>query len=231
MLARAGQKEVWYAGFPERRLTEVPGITLPRTRVNKGEKIGRRTQPRTLTPSRHTGEQPHATTSTPGCRPSHRAMDPTECPSKRATTLWRSRSTRMLPGASPLLRAKSSRPKTCTSSESARKDARMRLRRYTRPRQVGQRTSVVAMDRARDLAAHRTASLRASCNTAVGQQVSVKLEGIHARSVGNCEAAVVGVLIGHESSPCRACKRLYGRLTKRVGERSLERRLFVHFLH
>jgi hypothetical protein len=103
--------------------------------------------------------------------------------------------------------------------------------RYARPRQVGQRTGVVAMDPARGLAAHRTASLRASYTTADGQQVSVKCEGIHVQSVGNREAAVVGVRVGHEASPCRACKRLYGRLTKRVGERSLERSLFVHFLN
>jgi CubicO group peptidase (beta-lactamase class C family) len=46
-------------------------------------------------------------------------------------SLWRSRSTRMVPGALPLLKPKSSTPKTRTSSASARKDARMRLRRVS----------------------------------------------------------------------------------------------------
>jgi hypothetical protein len=41
MLATAGQKEEWYANFPERRKAELPRKTLPRTPVNR---TGRRSR-------------------------------------------------------------------------------------------------------------------------------------------------------------------------------------------
>src|SRR5215203_319408 len=223
-----------------------------------------------LAPSRQTFERSRPTTSTLGCCPSHRAMDSTECPSNRSTTRRRSRSTRMVPEAWPLLKPKSSTPTTRTSSPSEKKVSLMRFRRVSgltsspssrarlapqgegdplqglppavgaagtdaghpaqplgedpalaggfvaeelpylqpqahrgaRPRQVGQRAGVVAMDPARGLVAHLTVSLRASYAAADGQQFSVEGEGVYVQSVGDGEAAV-RVNAGHGVPPSR----------------------------
>src|SRR5215207_632530 len=86
-------------------------------------------------------ERSRAAVSTPGCRPNQTTRLSCERSGRRSATLWRSRSTRIVPYRAPRRNAKSSTPSTLTfpaSSGAARLARESRASRPTEPQLEGQ---------------------------------------------------------------------------------------------
>src|SRR5215207_3512435 len=95
-------------------------------------------------------ERSRAAVSTPGCRPNQTTRLSCERSGRRSATLWRSRSTRIVPYRAPRRNAKSSTPSTLTFPASAGAAHLARESRASRPRRSPSSKASLAPAQPRD---------------------------------------------------------------------------------